>query len=301
MSVKFRQYRNTSLYGDDYKIVRDFLIELDSYDFHFGVWDWMFICLGAEWADPDSLEKIGLWEDGKKLVAVAAYETTLGSIYILTLNGYEKLKEEMLLYAKDNLVKNGELRVLILDNDLKMQSIAARNNFYPTQDKWSTSIYQIDQEKINYCLPEGFKITSFEEDFDLYKYGQVMWKGFNNEINGKGPFSFYWEKCSKKRYIKAWDRPNIDLRLKIFIVAPNGDFVSHCGIWYDQKLKNVLIEPVATEPAYRKMGLGKSVVLEGIRRCSEFGVIRAIVNSSQQFYYNIGFRPFATSTWWEKK
>ena len=65
--------------------------------------------------------------------------------------------------------------------------------------------------------------------------------------------------------------------------------------------QSVLVEPVATDPAYRKMGLGKSAVLEAIRRCGLLGAKRAFVGSPQQFYYSIGFRPYATSTFWSKK
>jgi predicted N-acetyltransferase YhbS len=69
---------------------------------------------------------------------------------------------------------------------------------------------------------------------------------------------------------------------------------------YNKRSKSALVEPVATEPAYRKMGLGKAAVLEGIKRCSELGATRAFVGSSQQFYYNIGFRPYTALTWWKK-
>ncbi|HBP38077.1 MAG TPA: GNAT family N-acetyltransferase, partial [Clostridiales bacterium] len=57
----------------------------------------------------------------------------------------------------------------------------------------------------------------------------------------------------------------------------------------------------ATDPAYRKMGLGRAAVLEAIRRCGVLGARRAFVGSSQQFYYSIGFRPYATSTFWVRK
>jgi GNAT superfamily N-acetyltransferase len=300
MSVKFRQYQNITLYGDDYNRVRDFLIELDSHNYHFGRWDWMIMSLSAEWADPEGIEKIGIWEDDKKIVAITTYDTTLGSAFLLIKKGYENLKEEMLINAKTNLAKDGEFRILILDGDPEMQNIAMDNGFYPTQDKECDAVFPIELKRIKYDLPKGFKITSFNEEFDLYKYGQALWKGFNHEIKEEGPFSFYWEKHSED-YKKAWNRPNVDLNLKIFVEAPNGDFVSHCGMWYDKKLKSALVEPVATEPAYRKRGLGKAAVLEGIKRCGELGATRAFVGSSQQFYYNIGFRPYATSTWWKEK
>lgn len=131
----------------------------------------------------------------------------------------------------------------------------------------------------------------------MFKYGHVLWKGFNHEENGEG--SFILE--NTKNDAEGFERPNVNLDLKIAVVAPNGDFVSYCGMWQDVRSKSALVEPVATDPAYRKLGLGKAAVLEAVRRCGELGAERAFVSSSQQFYYNIGFRPYATSTWWRQK
>jgi hypothetical protein len=49
------------------------------------------------------------------------------------------------------------------------------------------------------------------------------------------------------------------------------------------------------------MGLGKAAVLEGIRRVGVLGAKKAFVGSSQQFYYSIGLRPYATATVWKRK
>jgi predicted N-acetyltransferase YhbS len=46
-------------------------------------------------------------------------------------------------------------------------------------------------------------------------------------------------------------------------------------------------------------GLGRAVVLEGIRRTAEMGARLAVVGSSHQFYYSIGMRPYATNTLWK--
>lgn len=96
-------------------------------------------------------------------------------------------------------------------------------------------------------------------------------------------------------------RPNVDLNLKIAAVAPDGNFVSYCGMWYDPEAGFAVIEPVATDPDYRKLGLGKAVVLEGIRRVGELGAKVVLVGSSQQFYYSIGIRPFSAATLWKMK
>ena len=137
------------------------------------------------------------------------------------------------MYAKGALSKDGGVRVLILDGDMKMQNTAARNGFYPTQDKECDAVYPIDMTKIRYSLPDGYTITSLAETYDLYKYGRVLWKGFNHEVNGEGAFS------PGDEYIRVlkmdFERPNVNLNLK-----------------------------VATDPACRKMGLGRAAVLEAV-------------------------------------
>lgn len=137
------------------------------------------------------------------------------------------------------------------------------------------------------------------DSYDLYQYLRVLWKGFNHELNGEGDFTF--SNKDKIAADKEMNRPNVDLNLKIAITKPGGNFVSYCGMWYDSKLDYAVIEPVATDPEYRKMGLGKTAVLEGIKRVGELGAKKVLVGSSQQFYYSIGLRPFATSTLWKKK
>jgi predicted N-acetyltransferase YhbS len=56
------------------------------------------------------------------------------------------------------------------------------------------------------------------------------------------------------------------------------------------------VEPVATDPDYRKMGLAKAAIYEAVLRAAKLGAKEAYVISSQQFYYNIGFRPNSTET-----
>ena len=202
----------------------------------------------------------------------------------------------ILTYARDNLSVDGVLDIAIRDGNDEFQNVAAKMGFVPTQDNEVDAVFPIEVDKIKYGLPEGFAITSMADTYDLYKYGQVLWKGFDHEAKGEGAFVL------KNEDLPMWNtmfqRPNVNLNLKIAVVAPNGDFVSYCGMWHDPTSQNVLVEPVATDPSFRKMGLGRAAVLEAVRRSGELGAKRAFVVSSQQFYYSIGFRPYATSTFW---
>ena len=78
MSVTFRTYKNTALYGEDYHLIRNFLIDLDNYNYHFGRWDCMVMSLFREWADPDGIRRIGLWEESEKIVASQQFYYSIG-------------------------------------------------------------------------------------------------------------------------------------------------------------------------------------------------------------------------------
>lgn len=296
MSISFRNYNAEPRYGEDYKRVRSFLLELNSVNFPFGRWDWM---ISHSYLDAESLSKIGIWLDKEVIVGLATYDTTIdGRCFFPLKVGYEDLMPEMIAYAEKHLSQDGELELLVRDGDVAFQEAAARMGYRPSQNKDCDSVYDIDVDKIRYTLPEGFSVTCMKDTYDLFQYGQVLWKGFNHELNGEGIYAPTPEKIEVFR--KEFERPNVNLEIKIAVVAPDGNFVSYCGMWQDSALSNALVEPVATDPAYRRMGLGRAAVLEGIRRCGILGAKKAYVGSSQQFYYNIGFRPCITSTFWVK-
>lgn len=296
MSILFRNYTKQPGITEDYHKVREFFIKLGHAEFEYTRWDWMTTHYSL---DKSAVGKIGLWEDEKKVVGVATFDTRPGEAFCLTLPGYEYLKKEMLIYAKDNLSKDGEFSIIIRDIDLEFQDIAAELGFVATQDKEFDSFFYLDKTSVEYEMPEGFYITTMKDTFDLYQYRRVLWRGFNHELEGDGELKFSEEEEQEAR--KSMIRINVDLDLKIAVIAPDGNFVSYCGMWYDKDAGFAVVEPVATDPDYRKMGLGKAAVLEGIRRVRELGAKKVIVGSQQQFYYSIGFRPFLMATLWKEK
>ncbi len=293
MSIRFRNYTEQAGITEDYHQVRDFLVKLGHTEFTYARWDWMAT---HGYLDKSAVRKIGLWEAEGELVGVATFDCQLGDAFCLTLPEYSFLKREMLLYATDNLAKEGNFRVVISDRDLAFQDIAAGLGFIATEKTESDAIFYLEKSSTAFGLPTGFYMTSMQETYDLYQYRRVMWKGFNHELNGEGEFLF--SEAVKQGAELEMKRPHVDLSLKVAVVVPDGNFASYCGMWYEPKAGFAVIEPVATDPAYRRMGLGKAAVLEGIRRVGALGAKVALVGSSQQFYYSIGLRPFSTATFW---
>jgi len=143
-------------------------------------------------------------------------------------------------------------------------------------------------------LPEGFQLKSLADECNWAKVHRVIWRGFNHE--GEPPAGE--NELESRR--KMFETPTARHDLKIAVKAPNGDFVSFCGMFYEPTHKYAYVEPVATDPDYRRMGLGKAAVLEGIRRCSALGANVAYVGSDQEFYQALGFKKVFNNECWVK-
>ena len=95
--------------------------------------------------------------------------------------------------------------------------------------------------------------------------------------------------------------PNFRKDLNIVVEAPDGSFVSYCGIWYEPVHACAYVEPVATDPDYRRMGLGRAAVLEGVRRRSATGAGVACVGSAEPLYLSLGLRQVYNRSVWQRQ
>jgi GNAT superfamily N-acetyltransferase len=296
MAIQFRNYTKESGFTDDFHAVRKFLLRINEeepfqYDFLWGRWEWAF---SLQYLDTANISKIGVWESDGEIVALAAYESAPGTIYFGIDKEYSFLKKDILLYTRDNL-RNPEnkLKVLIKNSDREFQIIASALGFTPSQETEPHSVIDIDLDRLHYTLPPGYSILSLADDFDLIKFHRVLWNGFNHE--GEAPTTEV-ELAHRKYSISG---PDLNLDQCILVAAPDGNYASFCGMWHEPGTDYTYVEPVATDPKYRKLGLGKAAVLEGVRRCGLAGAKKAFVGSSQQFYYRIGFHPIPAGTFWE--
>jgi len=299
MSSHLRPYTSP----DDYKRVDQFLKDLHQTGNADGnwlepAWEYMHHHPALE---ESSLERIGIWENEGKIVAVTHYESSLGEAFFQFHPAYRHLRQEMLEYAEENLSGHSEkdgrklLSAYINDYDEEFISLA-QSRGYEKDEKSARPLYKfvIPNPFPIITLPEGFHLTSLAEDCDWRKVNRVIWRGFNHE--GEPPESA--EDLESRQ--KMFETPSARHDLKIAIRTPKGDFASFCGIFYEPSHCFAYVEPVATDPDFRRLGLGKAAVLEGIRRSSELGATVAYVGSDQAFYQALGFRKVFNSECWVK-
>jgi GNAT superfamily N-acetyltransferase len=246
------------------------------------IWEYMH---GHPMLDESSLGRIRIWESEDEMVALVHYESTLGEAFFQFHPGYCHLSQQMLDYAEQNLYGVSQddgrkyLHVYVNDFNLDFQALVQARGYQRKSD-WDRPLYRFDipQPFPPIMLPEGYCLKSLADEPDWGKVHQVMWQGFNHGSVGE----ITDEDREGRRTM--FETPTARMDLKIVTAAPNGDFAAICGMFYDPDNHYALVEPVATDPAYRRLGLGKAAVLEGIRRCGALGAEVAYVGSDQIFY-----------------
>jgi GNAT superfamily N-acetyltransferase len=88
--------------------------------------------------------------------------------------------------------------------------------------------------------------------------------------------------------------------LHVLIEAPDRTMAASAIIWLDEANKTVEFEPVGTHPGFRRLGLGRALMLHGLHRARDAGAEHATVvclgapgyPRARGLYYSVGFRMF---------
>lgn len=287
---------------DDYERVSTFLIAHHQPNNADGNWlepAWEYMH-SHPYLDQSSLEKIGVWEENGRIVAVVTYESCLGEAFFQFHPAYKPLRVEMLDYAEKTLHGTSAdgrkfLRVFVNDMDHDFTALVTACGY--TRDDGNSRImcqFAIPTLFPKPQLPEGFHLTSLAEECNWAKVHRVIWRGFNH--GDDVPMNN--EELEARR--KLFETPKARRDLKVAVAAPDGEFVAFCGMFYEPTNRFAYVEPVATDPKYRRLGLGKASVQEGIRRCASLGATVAYVGNDLPIYRAVGFKQVYETVCWMK-
>jgi predicted N-acetyltransferase YhbS len=284
----------------DWRRIGQFLVEHYQPDNRDGnwlrpTWDYMH---SHPMLDESALARIGVWEDGGKIVGVAHYESRLGEAFFECHPEYDFLKGEMLKYAQENLTPpddvERDLRIYVNDFDSGFETLVRQEGYHPLENAVRPlSQLNVPSEIPEAQMPDGFRVLSLADENNLTKINHVLWRGFNHP--GEPPRE---EEEGRK---KMQSSPNFQKDLTIVVADPEGQFRAFCGFWYVPENKYGVIEPLATDPDFRRMGLARAGVWEGVRRCRDLGAETIYVGSDQLFYLSLGFRVLYNTRAWIKK
>lgn len=258
--------------------------------FHWGRFEWM---MAHPFLEKDKLGSIALFRNSdNKIVGLSTYDTCYDErYYLIHSSDDETLLQEMILKCCEtpNESVGGSNKTIIIANskDVVLHKVMEALHFEKKERRDNVLELSLTDEK-TYILPKEFSISSKTFKADPWKYQVVIHKGFNHEGLPEKPDDSY-----------SKTPPHYNNELKVFAVDSD-EYCAHCGCWYTQG-DTVYIEPVVTIPRCRLLGLGRAVIYEAVNRARAMGARRAVVLSTQPFYYKLGFTESSSFDAWTKE
>jgi GNAT superfamily N-acetyltransferase len=310
LTVRFEEYKPAHHFGR----IRDFLVHTylaSEKPINWGLERWNFVryfaapragAYGLADAGPEHSEKairfweehIGVWENSEnEIVGVVNPEyPRLGDAFFQRHPQYTFLLDEMVEYAEQTLAdrEKNTLRICIYEHDEPFQAVVQSRG------------YRKDAEPPGYAsefvigglpepqLPPGFVVLSMADQNNIELRRILVGRAFNHTDPSEWPTAYTYEELQRA--------PDYRKDLDLYVVGPDGEYVSCCIVWYDEHNQIGYFEPVGTHPDFRRRGFGREVVMEGIRRIADLGARAAYVGSGKPFYEAIGFlKKYMTFTW----
>ena len=235
--------------------------------------------------------QIRLWFDpGNQLVgwALLSLGEEAFDVYVSPHLRGDAREEEMLAWATESMSANGNLQNIWVaeDDDVRIRWME-KNGFARAQEHFIQFKQSLSDPLDGPRLPGGFRLRTSRGPEDARLRSVASHAAFGS---GK-PFEEYWPRT--RRFMKS---PVYVPEHEIFVVAPNGEVAAFCIVWTDARSKVGHFEPVATHPNYQRMGLGKSLLFEGMRTLKFEGMTESDVCTNDvnaaaiRLYESVGFQ-----------
>ena len=304
MTLQFKRYNHEK----DFLQVRSFYINNHEttypYMWTFERWNYMiyFIRDMFEFSIEKIEDTVGLWVNKLgSIVGIVTHEAVgRGEAFIhLHPDFYEEsvLKEMFeLIEEKYAFEIEGKeiIKLRILDGNTELEKYASERGYVKKPDAVeTTSLLFLDKELKLPEIPDGYRIQSMADSNDIEKRTLTFAKAFGNYGTE--------DQVQPHSYIELQKCPDYRKDLDVYVIAPDRELVSFCLIWFDEKNKIAILEPVGTNPDHRKKGLAKIVVYEAINRVKKEGAEKIYVGDGQQFYLSIGFKHAYRNIVWIKE
>jgi ribosomal protein S18 acetylase RimI-like enzyme len=311
MVVKSRPFT----WEKDFEFVRGFLI--NTYNLTQSFQNWIpsrfenikFGPCGTEYRDEED-EYIKVWEKAsdlnelsiQKIVAVTFCKPS-GDCWIQihpeyrfvekTIVGWmEKQRRET---RRDNTAEIS-LRFYVDEVDESRKAVLAKLGYEDCGLHEFNRIRPVDKSVPECPLPKGFEIRSVDVEEDFVQYKKVLAAVFPHcrQMTRKGAKTY----STASFYSKDLDLVAVDRQ---------GNFAAFCTVRMDPVSRIAELEPVGTHPDYRKLGLAKSVICEGLRRLRKYHPSSTCIlgaapsEAANRLYESLRFTDKTEVHLWQKK
>jgi predicted N-acetyltransferase YhbS len=280
----------------DFLRIRDFLVTTYGYfqrTYNWTIERWNFSISLARTMHAISLEdwaaQIGIWDgDGGEILAVANSEGEDDGEAFFQLSDEhlpESLLQELFDFCETRMgrVEGGRRRIQLFlpSGDDRLEALAAARGF--SRQSWSDHDGVLDiTDELPVALPFGYSFADGNA-VTAEEMGIAHARGFGYAADPVYPAR------AVEGFRRLIETPDYRPDLARYVRAPDGEAVSFALMWYDAANRIGILEPVATAPEHRRLGLGRAAIYDLVNRIRREGAIRVHVGSGQVFYQRLGF------------
>ncbi len=234
-----------------------------------------------------------VWRDGDgKLIAFVAAESSGGPLYAVSHPESRWVEEAVFRYVDEVwLPRRGKATVIVRTGDELREGILRRLGCTRGADEEERHYrWNLATMDLHYDLPEGFVVRGMGEsdgDADYTRQAALTRRIF--------PRSEYTREAHDSLRQAPDYRPDLD----VAAIAPSGEHVALACAMLDPRSMIGDFEPVGTDSRYRRLGLGRAVMLEAFRRLRDLGAQQAfLVTGGEPYHANRFYKSLAPAEVW---
>lgn len=202
---------------------------------------------------------VRLWRDGA--APAAAIVDDAGNVMLVSadpsLERYLWLLDRAEAGRRER--SDGAIEISVWDGDHELLSAIASRGYAPS----GTLGYELVNDRVSTSvtprLPDGFRMGWLEPALDdaYVELHRAAWS-----TRAPSPYR-------RALHDAVTAMPDFDRRLVAIATAPDGTLAAYCIAWLDPLARTVEIEPLGTRPEFRRLGIGRAIVDEVVRRAAE--------------------------------
>jgi GNAT superfamily N-acetyltransferase len=244
----------------------------------FDYWRWHFIMTCQVCGPWETVTT--LWETEDEKIVAVLNPIGMGELRLHVHPHFRtpQLEDEMFARAEEHLFLQDEQGRHIIylpvdtDDTLRQETLACRayKKGSNISHKWHRDL---DAPLPDAPVPSGYIIRSMGAIDEHPARGLASWRSFHSdepETNYDGDWSWFQNLQSAPLYRRDLD---------IVAAAPGGELAAFCTIFYDDTTRSAVCVLVGTAAEHWRRGLGKAVIVEGMRRLQKLGCTRVFATA----------------------
>lgn len=267
-------------------------------------WDGAYFYNPSGAWSPDWAGRVWLWETGAGQLVGVLNADGPDEAYLQVDPDFRHLEPEMIAWAEEHLAAPAQagsarqLEFYVYEYDALRQRLLAERGYEKQTYGGMLRHMRLGQGPIpDQPIAAGYTLrtTHPEELADCQRIAALLNAAFRRDFHNAAEYQMF------ARFAPCF-YPELDLVAE----APDGSLAAYVGVPYHAAHRLGIFEPVCTHPKHQRKGLGRSLMLEGLRRLRAIGATDVTVDTGDMIpanclYDSMGFTEAYKGYSWRKR